>query len=99
LKQSVNEEFMVWLQKKYCKHGDVKVHWGPKFDYLGMVFNYTNKGILKVDISKYVEDMVDEFPVKLKLTNTTASTPVAEDLFAAGQSKKLNAARKEMFHT
>ena len=60
------------------------VHRGKKHDYLGMMLDYSEKGKVKFDMIKYVNNMIEEFPRKLKSTET-AITPATEDLF--GQSK------------
>jgi len=39
----VNDEFARWLEDKYGKHGEVKVHRGKVHDYLGMNFDYSEK--------------------------------------------------------
>ena len=49
-------------------------------------------------MSEYIENMVDDFPIKLKTTDTALS-PAAENLFGEGPSKKLDDKRKETFHT
>jgi hypothetical protein len=53
---------------------------------------------VKIDMTRYIEKMVDEFPIKLKSTDL-ASTPAADNLFDAGTGKKLEKDRKEIFHT
>ena len=42
--------------------------------------------------------MIDEFPVKLKSTDT-ATTPASNNLFEKGAEKKLDKKRAEAFHT
>ena len=49
----------------------VKIH-----DYLGMVVDFTEKGKVIIDMVKYVESMIDDFPVGL---NKEAKTPAAEN--------------------
>jgi hypothetical protein len=94
----VNDKFIDWLQEKYGEYADVVAHRGKKLDYLGMVLDYSNKGKVKIDMTRYIEKMVDEFPIKLKSTDL-ASTPAADNLFDAGTGKKLEKDRKEIFHT
>ena len=42
--KKVNDEFEKWLQKKYGGHKAVTAHRGKKFDYLGMILDYSQKG-------------------------------------------------------
>ena len=59
----VNDDFDEWLQAKYGEHGKVKAHRGKVHDYLGMIFEYEDKGKVKVDMSSYVKNMLEDFPV------------------------------------
>ena len=58
---SVNDEFYKWLNKMYGQYGDVTQHRGKVHDYLGMNFDYSEKGKVKVDMIDYVAAMLDEF--------------------------------------
>ena len=93
----VNDEFAEWLEEKHGEHGRVKVHRGKVHDYLGMTFDCSEKGKVKIDMTSCVEDMLEEFPKKLQ-ENETAMTPAADNLFAKGHGKKLNPERADMFH-
>lgn len=93
----VNDKFAKWLEMKYGEHGKVKIHRGKVHDYLGMTFDYTEKGKVKIDMISYVEDMLEEFPKKLQKTEVTA-TPAADNLFAKGHGKKLSPERADKFH-
>ena len=75
----VNDEFDVWLNKKYGAYGAVKCTRGKIHDYLGMKMDFTEKGKVKVDMSDYIESMVDDFPVEFKPEDIVAS-PATEDL-------------------
>jgi hypothetical protein len=63
--KSVNNQFEKWLNEKYGKHGKVTATCGKVHDYLGMELDYWKQGVLKVNMTKYVENMINEFPVKL----------------------------------
>ena len=63
-----------------------------------MIFDWSDQGKVHVDMTTYVENMVDEFPVKFKKTET-AATPAAEDLFQKGNGKTLEKSRQEAYHT
>ena len=94
----VNDDFDKWLQAKYGEHGKVKAHRGKVHDYLGMIFEYKDKGKVEVDMSSYVKNMREDFPVKLKKSQT-AATPTGEGLYNLGQGRKLNKEDAEAFHT
>ena len=93
-----NDLFLKWLNKMYGKHGEVKATRGDFHDYLGMNFDYSTPGIVKVDMIDYVKGMLDDFSVQFKPTDTEPS-PAANDLFAEGDGPLLDQARKEEFHT
>ena len=83
-------------QAKYRKHGKVKAHQGKVHNYLGMIFEYEDEGKVKVDMKSYIKNMLDDFPVKLKKSQT-AATP-GEGLYNLGQGRKLNKEDAEAFH-
>ena len=92
----VNSKFLKWLNSKYGSHGDVKATRGKKHDFLGMNFDFSTKGKVRIDMKSYVADMIDSLSEKITGTEKTAA---AEDLFAEGNSEKLNKDRAEEFHT
>ncbi|MGC8483977.1 MAG: hypothetical protein ACP5OE_10090, partial [Thermodesulfobium sp.] len=47
----VNDKFEIWLNKMYGSHGKVKTTRGKVHDYLGMVFDFSEEGKVKVDMS------------------------------------------------
>lgn len=94
----VNDEFLKWLNKMYGEFGEVKATRGPVHDYLGMTFDFSQKGKVIVDMIDYITAMVNDFPTKLKPTDV-APTPAAEDLFAQGKGENLQKETAENFHT
>ena len=44
-----------------------------------MIFEYEDEGKVKVDMSSYVKNMLEDFPVKLNKSQA-AATPVGEGL-------------------
>ena len=94
----VNTEFGKWLNKIYGKHGAVEVHRGKKHDYLGMVFDFTNDGEVKIDMVDYVTSMVKDFPESMT-DKDVAGTPALEGLFDVGTGEKIDKQRAESFHT
>ena len=94
----VNDEFAKWLNRKYGKHGAVKVNRGKVHDYLGMVFDFSKPGKVMVDMSDYVKAMIKDFPIKFK-PNDSVATPATDDLFSTGTSDVLSKQKAEEFHT
>ncbi len=52
--KKVNDDFLIWLNKKYGEHGDVTATRGITHDYLGMTFEFGN-GEVKVNMIEYIE--------------------------------------------
>jgi hypothetical protein len=94
----VNDEFEEWLNHMYGSHGKVTATRGDIHDYLGMTFDFSEKGKVKIDMIDYMEAMVDTFSTKFKPSDT-ASSPAAEDLFAEGEGGDLEKQRSEEYHT
>ena len=94
----VNDDFDEWLQAKYGEHGKVMTHRGKVHDNLRMIFEYEDDGKVKVDMSSYMKNMLDDSPVKLKKSET-AAMPAGEGLYNIGQGKKLCKEDAKAFHT
>jgi hypothetical protein len=50
----VNDRFLVWLNQKYGKHGEVKATRGKVHDYHGMTFIYSEDGV-NIDMRECVK--------------------------------------------
>jgi hypothetical protein len=61
----VNNKFEKWLNSMYGKHGKVSATLGRVQDYLRMELDYRKQGELKINMMKYVKNMLNNFPVKL----------------------------------
>ncbi|KAI2512474.1 Reverse transcriptase (RNA-dependent DNA polymerase) [Fragilaria crotonensis] len=74
----VNDEFLNWLKKKYASDeiGEVKAVRGHQHDYLAMVLDYSSPGVLKLDMTKYVKTMVEDFPLTLSGTGASVDEQV-----------------------
>lgn len=97
--KKVNDRFAEWCESKYGSdlNGHVQVTRGKRLDYLGMILDYSEKGILKVDMRYYIENMMAEFPEKLRSSN---HKPWNDKLFRVDDtSKLLDKKRKETFHS
>ena len=94
----VNDKFLEWLNFKYGNYGEVKATRGKVHDYLGMTFDFSEDGKVKVDMKDYMAKMVDAFSIKFG-PDEVAPTPHTEDLFTEGTSPALDNKRREEFHT
>ena len=78
----------------------VKPSRGKKHDYLGMDIDYTKQGIFKVLMTKYIENMINEFPYLEEIKDKKARSPAADHLFNVNpKGKPLGKERKECFHS
>ena len=74
---------------------EVTKHEGKILPYLGMNFDYSEEGKVKVTMSGYIDDL-------MRYTNTcgTCTTPATDQLFNVREdSVKLDDARREEFHS
>jgi hypothetical protein len=94
----VNNKFEKWLSSMYGKHGSVTATCGQVHDYLRMELDSRKQGELKINMTKYVENMLNDFPVKLGKKDV-AKTPAGDNLFNLGTGAKLDTKRAEIFHT
>ena len=94
----VNDEFIQWLNNKYGEHGEVTSTRGKHQEYLGMTLNFEEKGAVKIEMAKYVEEMLKSFPIQFS-DKQVAYTPAGDRMFDQGTGKTLEDKRKEVFHT
>jgi hypothetical protein len=80
------------------KHGKVTATRGRVHNYLRMELDYRKQGELKINMTKYVENMLNNFPVKL-VKKDVAKTPAGDNLSNLGTRAKLDTKRSEIFHT
>ena len=95
----VLENLVTYLRGFYDDEeiGKIKVNYGPRFDFVGMVLDYSKPGKLIVDMRDYVKKMLEEFKYDIK---KIAKTPAANHLFKVDDNcEKLNNKMKEDFHT
>ena len=84
------------------KHGDneigrVKAIRGKHHDCLGMKLDFSTKGKLKVDMQHCMKDMLEDFSVKFKSTNTVL-TPANKFLFSVDDGKAIDETQAEQHH-
>ena len=61
-----NDKFFKWLNNKYGGYGEVKATRDDVHDYLGMTFDFSDKGKVKDGMVDYIKNMIDDFSAKLK---------------------------------
>jgi len=93
----VNDEFLLWLNKMYGEHAEVKATRGKVHDYLGMKFDFNTTEKVIIDMCDYMKAMVKDFSVNIG--NAKVTSPAGDDLFAIGKGKSLDKKRAEEFHT
>ena len=96
--RKVNDKILMWLNKMYGNHGEVKATRGTVHDYLGMTSDFSEKGKVEVDMIDYMATMVDDFSTKFKLDDTTPD-PTAEDFFSEGTTDDLDTQQAAEYHT
>jgi hypothetical protein len=94
----VNDRFEKWLNSKYGNHGKVTATCGKVHKYLGMELDYWKRGKLKINLTKYIENMLNDIPVQLGKKDV-AKMPAADSLFNLGTGAKLDTKRSKIFHT
>ena len=96
--KEINDEFLKWANEKYGEIGKVKALRGKVHDYLGMKFDFSEKGKVKVSMNEYTQQMIDDFSVVIGESDTM-NTPAGVNLFKKGPNKLLERSRCEEFHT
>ena len=77
--------------------GTIKVNKGPRYEFVGMVLDYSKPGKLIVDMKEYVTKMTDDFEYDIA---KVAKTPAADHLFKVNeQTGKLNKQMADDYHT
>jgi len=95
--KTVNDKFAKWLSKKYGHHGKVKIHRGLIHEYLGMILDYSTKGKVKVNMTKYIKEMIEEFPIEFKKSDKSP-TPSSDTLFQKSVGNILAEDDADTFH-
>ena len=99
--KKVIDEFVEWIGTKYEDVTPVKPSRGKVHDYLAMILDCTTPGVVKMDMTRCVASVLEDFKCKheLKAMKTPAS-PAADHLFKVrDEAIKLDDDKKEEFHT
>ena len=65
---------------------------------MGVVYDFSEPGKVKLDMIDYVQQMLDDFSVQFSEKESVAS-PATADLFDIGTGENLDAKRAKEFHT
>jgi hypothetical protein len=84
------------INQQYGKEVPITITHGKGHDYLGMVLDYSEEGRVKILMTQYINEILDELPIDM---SGEAPTPAAQYLFQSNQdARKLDNEGKEMFH-
>ena len=71
---------------------------GEHHKMLAMILDSSVKGEVTINVDHYVEEMLEEFPIKLSKCDTIM-VPANDNLFKRDNSKLLEKLKAELFHT
>jgi histone deacetylase 1/2 len=93
--ETMIDEVMNELRKHYERDGaELDVKEGKLHNYLGMTFDFSVEGQVKITMNKYVSEVLKFTEVK-----GTVSTPATIELYTITESEKLGSVDSEYFHT
>ena len=84
------------IQDTFGQHLELSMHICKRHDYLGMIFDFTIPGTLEIDMSDYIQDILQDTPANLQ---GTSMVPAAKHLFTTRpNAPKLNPQEQELSH-
>ena len=93
------DEFIIFIKKNYEEEGigKAKTTRGKHHTYLGMNLDFSTAGKVKINMTDYVKNMLEEFPEN---TSKKATTPAAQHLFKTREDdvQHLTEKQRELFH-
>ena len=85
------------LSKKYGKEAELKIHQGKLHNYLRMKLDYHDHGMVKIDMTDYLKNILDDLPRKYQVG---AMTPAVNHIFEVNNTtRKLSKGYAQAFHT
>ena len=84
------------LKEIESKFGEVTIQRGNVLNYLGMVFDFSIKGKVKVNMGGFIEEMLIDVGNRF---DGECETPARKDLFIVGTSKEVDVKEREFFHS
>jgi hypothetical protein len=92
---TVVTDVIAMLSAEFGKEAPLTISRGATHEYLGMTLDFTEKGVAKIDMSKYVENIITEMPEDMA---GVCPTPAASHLFEVNtEAEKLDETKKEFF--
>eukprot|EP01040_Poterioochromonas_malhamensis_P011620 gene11620-12678_t len=89
------EDYRLHDRKLKRVYGTINIHEEDIVDYLGMDFDYSIPGIVKISMKSMIEQILEDFP-----TTDVSRTPASAELFQVDEnSPLLDDERKESFHS
>ena len=101
----MNLAFVETLRKEYESifedgSGKMKVHTGKVHEFFGMTLDYSEKGIVKVPMPKYMKEVLTEFENIMPKEKGTKSSAAPPDLFVVNKDcNKLEKRKAEQYHS
>ena len=84
------------IQDTFGQHSELSMQIGKRHDYLGMILDFTTPGILEIDMSDYIQVILQDTPTNLR---GMSMIPAAKHLFTTRPgAPKINPQEQELFH-
>ena len=94
--EDVGRSIIQKIQDTFGQHSELSMHIGKRHDYLGMVLDFTVPGTLEIDMSNYIQVILQDTPANLR---GTSMVPAAKHLFTTHpDAPKLSPEEQEIFH-
>ena len=65
-KEHVVRSVMKKIQHNFGQYSDLSMHIGKRHDYLGMILDFNSPGVLEIDMSDYIQVILQDTPAKLR---------------------------------
>ena len=96
----VEEQVVRWIIQKiqdtFGQHSELSMHIGKRHDYLCMILDFTTPGILEIDMSDYIQVILQDTPANLR---GTSMVPAAQHHFTTRpDAPKISPQEQEIFH-
>ena len=84
------------IQDNFSQHSELSMHICKRHNYLGMILDFTTPGILEIDMSGYIQVILQDTPANCR---GTSMVPAAKHLFTARpDAPKISLQEQEIFH-
>ena len=65
-KEHVVRSIIKKIQDNFGQHSDLSMHIGKRHDYLGMILDFNTPGTLEIDMSDYIQVILQDTPANLR---------------------------------